>query len=76
MSNQFNSDDYYTVLGIDRNQADENAIKKAYRKLAIKWHPVSHRIVFSNTRSAFLMLYVPVNLGQKSRQLGGCSRSI
>ena len=45
MSNQFNSDDYYTVLGIDRNSADENAIKKAYRKLAIKWHPVSHRIV-------------------------------
>ena len=40
---QFNSDDYYVVLGIDRN-ADDNAIKKAYRKLAIKWHPVS--IVF------------------------------
>lgn len=37
---QFESDDYYTVLGIARN-ADENAIKKAYRKLAIKWHPVS-----------------------------------
>ena len=38
---QFDSDDYYTVLGLDRN-ADENAIKKAYRKLAIKWHPVSY----------------------------------
>mmetsp|Transcript_37420 Transcript_37420/g.49202 ORF Transcript_37420/g.49202 Transcript_37420/m.49202 type:complete len:154 (+) Transcript_37420:119-580(+) len=35
---QFNSDDYYTVLGLDRG-ADENQIKKAYRKLAIKWHP-------------------------------------
>ena len=31
---QFDSDDYYVVLGIDRN-ADENAIKKAYRKLAV-----------------------------------------
>ena len=30
--------DYYKILGIDKN-ADENAIKKAYRKLAKKYHP-------------------------------------
>ncbi|MCD6300002.1 MAG: molecular chaperone DnaJ, partial [Dehalococcoidales bacterium] len=30
--------DYYEVLGIDRN-ADEAAIKKAYRSLAMKYHP-------------------------------------
>ncbi|STX28105.1 heat shock protein DnaJ, chaperone protein [Legionella beliardensis] len=30
--------DYYEVLGVDRG-ADENAIKKAYRKLAMKYHP-------------------------------------
>lgn len=30
--------DYYEVLGIERG-ADEAAIKKAYRKLAIKYHP-------------------------------------
>ena len=37
---QFDSDDYYEVLGVSKD-ADEAAIKKAYRMLAIKWHPVS-----------------------------------
>lgn len=30
--------DYYAILDIPRD-ADENAIKKAYRKKAMKWHP-------------------------------------
>ena len=30
--------DYYDILGVERN-ADSNAIKKAYRQLALKYHP-------------------------------------
>ncbi|KAK2941069.1 putative Chaperone protein DnaJ [Blattamonas nauphoetae] len=30
--------DYYQTLGVPRN-ADEDTIKKAYKKLALKWHP-------------------------------------
>ena len=30
--------DYYEVLGLDKG-ADEQAIKKAYRKMAMKYHP-------------------------------------
>ena len=33
-----NSKDYYQILGCPRD-ADESTLKKAYRKLAVKWHP-------------------------------------
>lgn len=30
--------DYYKILGVDRN-ADSRTIKKAYKRLALKYHP-------------------------------------
>lgn len=36
---QFNSDDYYTVLGLSKKSAKTKDIKKAYRKLALEYHP-------------------------------------
>jgi curved DNA-binding protein CbpA len=34
--------DFYAALGLQRG-ADENDVRKAYRKLAMKWHPVRGR---------------------------------
>jgi curved DNA-binding protein CbpA len=38
-SSQFDSDDYYKVLGLTKKTASPKKIKSAYRKLALKYHP-------------------------------------
>jgi curved DNA-binding protein CbpA len=36
---QFQSNDYYTVLGLSKRFSSRKRIKKAYRQLALKYHP-------------------------------------
>ncbi len=37
------SKDYYKILEVSR-EATTDQVKKAYKKLAIKWHPVSSHL--------------------------------
>ncbi len=34
-----NNSRYYTILGLPQGEESEEAIKKAYKKSALKWHP-------------------------------------
>lgn len=38
--NSSNKQDAYSILGLGKNATDEE-IKKAYKKQALRWHPVN-----------------------------------
>jgi len=65
-------EDYYDVLGIDR-QASNDDIKKAYRKLAIKYHPDKNKgdqeaeDTFKKVSEAYSVLSNPEKRAQYDR---------
>lgn len=53
--------DYYDVLGLDKNASQED-IKRAYRKLALKYHPDKHdssEDTFKTINEAYQILHDP-----------------
>lgn len=66
--------DYYDVLGVARD-ADAEAIKKAYRKLALKWHPDRHQgeekdaaeVTFKRVSEAYEVLSDPTKRAKYDR---------
>lgn len=56
------SDDYYAVLGIDA-AADDSTLRRAWRRLALRWHPdragASATATFQKISSAYAVLSSP-----------------
>jgi DnaJ-related protein SCJ1 len=44
--------DYYKILGVQKH-ANEKEIKKAYKKLSLKWHPDRNRDNFETAREVY-----------------------
>ena len=72
--------DYYEILGISKNATNDD-IKKAYRKLALKWHPDKNnnnteetKKVFQEICNAYQVLIDPVK--RRSYDLTGCDNDI
>src|SRR5688572_4826860 len=72
------SDDYYALLGIDVN-ADGATLRRAWRKLALRWHPdragVSATATFQQLSAAYTVLSDPIARASYDRRRGIPARS-
>ena len=70
----YSDKNYYSILGVPRN-ADERAIKQAYRKLTLEWHPdkrkddpkASEKIAEINNGITLLLAYEILGDREKRR---------
>jgi molecular chaperone DnaJ len=67
-------DDYYELLGIDR-LAGHSELRRAFRKLALKWHPDragdSATATFRKIRAAYTVLADPISRAAYDRRQSG-----
>lgn len=66
-------DDYYALLGIDRTAAP-NEVRRAWRKLALRWHPdragEGATATFQKIQSAYAVLADPMSRSAYDRRKG------
>ena len=62
--------DYYAILGIGR-QASDDEIKKAYRKMAVKWHPDKNKAPEAEEKFKDVAMAYEVLKDKKKRELYG-----
>ena len=65
--------DYYKILGVNKNASNEE-IKKAYKKLALKWHPDKNPNNFEEADKNFkellkVQLYEPLDEIKISKEI-------
>ena len=58
--------DYYKILGVEKSATDDD-IKKAYRKLALKFHPDKNKVIISNS---IFTIYSQLGIQKRPRGRG------